>query len=781
MPFEMTNFQAVLFDAIYRKLHPRICALLYSQYGKLISHDTPVLTTSGWKKHGELVVGDSVFGLDGKPTKVVALSADDFAEYEVEITNGEKIKCHGRHEWLVMPTGLKDYRTMETQELFNSKLKGNGHYRYRLPNIPVLEFEEKDVPLDPYTLGAWLGNGIAKKPAISINPSPKRIKRISIKNIKKIEPVPGRCIQVENKDGIYLVGKRLVPTHNSDIVSMAILTRITTFPERWVIIGGSEDKAKIVMNKLIGHIFDNEYTKSKLTMKKIASMERLRHERSRTRITFKVGDGIGEVYLLSADTTKTGQDAGDILVGYGAENIVCVPKGFKVATDKGDIEISELVKQKKAKKVYTYNHETNEKELLDILEYQENDLGERDLIEIDLGDRKFQCTEDHPVWVEGKGYIRADEVAVGEVCLREDGNVIVKNIKRIKATDQKVYNLTTAKNHNYFVEGVLVHNCDDAPLMSDTINAKMVRMLGGFQDNFLLKIGNAINRNHFYRSFNSDRYVKIMANYEVGIIEGRQTKEYFDEMKEEMFNQVLFDSFYTCKFPPQDAPVGGTWIPLFTENEIRAAMDWKEAEHIGEKKLGVDVADSGVDHDVIVQRSATYAELLYDNQESDQMTLTGLTVRFFKDNKIDRVYIDKTGVGAGVCSRMRELSMPHRGVNFGEKSLDPMFANKKAEMYWSLRKWLNDGGKLSKDERWLQLTNIMYGVIESSGKVQIMPKRVALGLGIKSPDYADALAITFYDRDRFKATPEEKFEKEFEKMIKAKKKKETSGYHFKMC
>lgn len=431
----------------------------------------------------------------------------------------------------------------------------------------------------------------------------------------------------------------------SDIVSMAILTRITTFPERWVIIGGSEDKAKIVMNKLIGHIFDNEYTKSKLTMKKIASMERLRHERSRTRITFKVGDGIGEVYLLSADTTKTGQDAGDILVGYGAANIVC----------------------------------------------------------------------------------------------------------------------------------------DDAPLMSDTINAKMVRMLGGFQDNFLLKIGNAINRNHFYRSFNSDRYVKIMANYEVGIIEGRQTKEYFDEMKEEMFNQVLFDSFYTCKFPPQDAPVGGTWIPLFTENEIRAAMDWKEAEHIGEKKLGVDVADSGVDHDVIVQRSATYAELLYDNQESDQMTLTGLTVRFFKDNKIDRVYIDKTGVGAGVCSRMRELSMPHRGVNFGEKSLDPMFANKKAEMYWSLRKWLNDGGKLSKDERWLQLTNIMYGVIESSGKVQIMPKRVALGLGIKSPDYADALAITFYDRDRFKATPEEKFEKEFEKMIKAKKKKETSGYHFKMC
>ncbi len=204
----------------------------------------------------------------------------------------------------------------------------------------------------------------------------------------------------------------------TEITSMAVLTRITTFPERWVIIGGSEDKAKIMMNKLIGHIFDNEYTQNRLAMK-LESQERLRHERSRTRITFRVGDGVGEVLALSADTTKTGQDAGDILVGWGAQNIVCIPKGFKVSTENGDIEISELVREKKAKKVYTYNHETNKKELLDILGYQENDLGNRDLIEIDLGDRKFQCTEDHPVWVEGKGYVRADEIEIGDYCLLE--------------------------------------------------------------------------------------------------------------------------------------------------------------------------------------------------------------------------------------------------------------------------------------------------------------------------------------------------------------------------
>ncbi len=431
----------------------------------------------------------------------------------------------------------------------------------------------------------------------------------------------------------------------SDVTSMAVLTRITTFPEKWVIIGGSEDKAKIIMNKLIGHIFDNEYTKSKLLMN-LEARERLRHERSRNRITFKVDDGIGEVAILSADTTKTGQDAGDILVGHGSQNLIV----------------------------------------------------------------------------------------------------------------------------------------DDAPLMSDTINSKMVRMLGGFGENFLMKIGNALGRNHFYRSSQSDRYVEIIADYKDGIIEGRNTEEYFKEMAEEMNDPILFDSFYGCIFPPEDAPLSGVWVPLFTEEDIKRAMEG-EVVHAGEKKLGVDVADSGVDHDVIVQRSATFAEIVYDNQKSDQMTLTGMTINTARDREIDRSYIDRSGVGAGVCSRMRELGFPHRPVNFGEKSVNPLYANKKAEMYWNLKKWIQNGGKLSKDRRWMELTDIRYSVIESSGKVQIMPKRISLGLGIKSPDYADALCMTFYDRDQHKKTPEEKFDREFERRMKLKQKKirSESDYALKMC
>ena len=46
----------------------------------------------------------------------------------------------------------------------------------------------------------------------------------------------------------------------SDTVAMAVLTRITTYPEKWAIVAPSNKKAHIIMSYLIGHIFDNEYT-----------------------------------------------------------------------------------------------------------------------------------------------------------------------------------------------------------------------------------------------------------------------------------------------------------------------------------------------------------------------------------------------------------------------------------------------------------------------------------------------------------------------------------------
>jgi hypothetical protein len=43
------------------------------QFGKAMHDMTPVLTTGGWKRHGDLVVGDYVYSHEGKPVKVLAV------------------------------------------------------------------------------------------------------------------------------------------------------------------------------------------------------------------------------------------------------------------------------------------------------------------------------------------------------------------------------------------------------------------------------------------------------------------------------------------------------------------------------------------------------------------------------------------------------------------------------------------------------------------------------------------------------------------------------------
>ena len=85
--------------------------------GKLISDDTPVFTKDGWKTHGELTVGDFVVGLDGKYKEVEYIFPKNYADYLVEFTNGEQIKCHGNHEWFVYNRHRMKYENLTTEEM----------------------------------------------------------------------------------------------------------------------------------------------------------------------------------------------------------------------------------------------------------------------------------------------------------------------------------------------------------------------------------------------------------------------------------------------------------------------------------------------------------------------------------------------------------------------------------------------------------------------------------------------------------------------------------------
>lgn len=154
--------------------------------GKLLADDTPVLTKNGWKNHGDLVVGDMVIGLDGKFKKVIAVHPKNIANCLVEFTNGEKIQCHENHQWLVHDRtkgGKKtDYRIYDTKTIENSKLESGGEaghrghrYNIQIPQKKYVVGEHRKLPLDPYTLGVWLGDGTNQCPLIANPYSDKNI------------------------------------------------------------------------------------------------------------------------------------------------------------------------------------------------------------------------------------------------------------------------------------------------------------------------------------------------------------------------------------------------------------------------------------------------------------------------------------------------------------------------------------------------------------------------------------------------------------------------------
>ena len=145
--------------------------------GKALANDTPILTRKGWKKHGDLIVGDEVIGMNGEFKKVVAVHPKCMLDCLVEFSNGEKIICHENHEWLVHDRARhisteQDY-IAETKRLEKRKLSSGGElghrghrYTVQLPHRGYVQGEEKPELFDPYTFGVWLGDGANRDPRI---------------------------------------------------------------------------------------------------------------------------------------------------------------------------------------------------------------------------------------------------------------------------------------------------------------------------------------------------------------------------------------------------------------------------------------------------------------------------------------------------------------------------------------------------------------------------------------------------------------------------------------
>ena len=147
--------------------------------GKQLALDTSIPTPEGWKTMADLKVGDRVFDEQGKPCHVVAKSPVDDTEqaYELVFRDGGRIVAGERHLWDVEYThGKTREKQWTTGEIYRrmkqyrEKFKDNRSL-IRIPVNQLLHLPERNLPLDPYLYGYWLGNGSATKPEITVRDS----------------------------------------------------------------------------------------------------------------------------------------------------------------------------------------------------------------------------------------------------------------------------------------------------------------------------------------------------------------------------------------------------------------------------------------------------------------------------------------------------------------------------------------------------------------------------------------------------------------------------------
>ncbi len=302
-------------------------------------------------------------------------------------------------------------------------------------------------------------------------------------------------------------------------------------------------------------------------------------------------------------------------------------------------------------------------------------------------------------------------------------------------------------------EGSKIVIQDESALIPDDIEATIFRMIAGKKDAVYIKIGNPFYRNHFYKSSRDENYHQIFIDYKRGLREGRYNQQFIDEAGKKPF----FDILYGCEFPPEDMTDASGYTKLFPDSLMERAQR-KGVVPYGENRLGCDIAEGGGDFNAFVLRSANVAKVLAKFQTSDTMLTAGSVIQYGRENKVfdHNWFVDSLGVGKGVYDRLSEQKYQPFNVRFSERANDhKQFANQRAECYWMAFKWLNEGGTLEPHFNWDQLSSIKYKV-DSSGKIQIIPKEQLRKEGHPSPDIADAFASTFARKSVINVSKEER-------------------------
>jgi recombination protein RecA len=148
--------------------------------GKALALDTPIPTPKGWTNMGELSPGEEVFAGDGTLTRVTFVTPVMTGHecFRVKFSDGSEIVADADHQWVTTTLqGRTDQwvpGVVTTREMAATIRAREGHaLNHAIETCGPLEYPAQELPVQPYTLGAWLGDGTTTDAAITSIDMPK--------------------------------------------------------------------------------------------------------------------------------------------------------------------------------------------------------------------------------------------------------------------------------------------------------------------------------------------------------------------------------------------------------------------------------------------------------------------------------------------------------------------------------------------------------------------------------------------------------------------------------
>ena len=180
------------------------------QSGKALCLNTPIPTPNGFVNMGNLKDGDNIYGLDGKVYTITKAHNVLYNRecYKVTFDNGEEIIADAEHLWYTQTKtdrkrkNNKEGNVKTTKDIFHTLLTKDKEPNHRIPMcLNGIDYDKIELPIIPYVLGLWLGDGATDGSRITIG---KRDINDAVKILENNEQFKILKVQ-ENKKGVFAI------------------------------------------------------------------------------------------------------------------------------------------------------------------------------------------------------------------------------------------------------------------------------------------------------------------------------------------------------------------------------------------------------------------------------------------------------------------------------------------------------------------------------------------------------------------------------------------------